>query len=105
LEFKFFLGAGESGKSTVAKQMKILHTGGFTPEELTSYRPVVFNNTISSMKSLVSACEKLGISTEEKNKVKIHRTTIIFSNFFRICLLNKKFAKKNLRTDMKIFVF
>lgn len=31
-------GAGESGKSTVVKQMKIIHGDGFTPQELETYK-------------------------------------------------------------------
>jgi len=48
------LGTGESGKSTVAKQMKILHSNGFTEQELITYRPVVFNNVVGSMKTIVN---------------------------------------------------
>ena len=33
-----FIGAGESGKSTVVKQMKIIHGDGFTPQELEGFR-------------------------------------------------------------------
>jgi predicted kinase len=34
------LGAGESGKSTFAKQMKILHMEGFTPEDRVAFKKV-----------------------------------------------------------------
>lgn len=40
------LGAGESGKSTIVKQMKIIHETGYSDEERKQYRPVVFSNTI-----------------------------------------------------------
>ena len=40
------LGAGESGKSTIVKQMKIIHESGFTSEDFKQYRPVVYSNTI-----------------------------------------------------------
>ena len=34
----FFVGAGESGKSTLVKQMKIIHSHGFTEDELYSFK-------------------------------------------------------------------
>lgn len=48
------LGAGESGKSTVAKQMKIIHMDGFTDEERASYKSIIYNNTVASMRVLVA---------------------------------------------------
>jgi len=56
------LGAGESGKSTVAKQMKIIHLQGFTNEERLTYKSIIHNNVISSMKTLVNMTNDLGIS-------------------------------------------
>lgn len=54
------LGPGESGKSTIFKQMKILQIeGGFSKDELRSYRFVVHSNAISQMKILINAVEKL----------------------------------------------
>ncbi|KIH42944.1 hypothetical protein ANCDUO_27064 [Ancylostoma duodenale] len=47
------LGAGESGKSTIVKQMKIIHETGYSDEERKQYRPVVFSNTIQEMVSLL----------------------------------------------------
>lgn len=32
-------GAGESGKSTIVKQMKIIHEKGYNSEECLQYRP------------------------------------------------------------------
>ena len=40
------LGAGESGKSTIVKQMKIIHETGYSDEERKQYKPVVYSNTI-----------------------------------------------------------
>ncbi|XP_033626148.1 guanine nucleotide-binding protein G(o) subunit alpha-like [Asterias rubens] len=56
------LGAGESGKSTIVKQMKIIHEEGFSDEDAKVFRPVVFSNTLQSMVSIVRAMEKLEIS-------------------------------------------
>lgn len=53
------LGAGESGKSTFAKQMKILHLNGFTPEEMQAYRTIIASNIVGSMRVLIGAIEEL----------------------------------------------
>jgi len=53
------LGPGESGKSTIFKQMKIIQlNGGFAPDELQSYKYIVYGNCVSQMKVLVSAAMK-----------------------------------------------
>lgn len=48
------LGAGESGKSTFAKQMQIIHKNGFTEEERLTQRPVIYCNILDSMKKLIA---------------------------------------------------
>ncbi|KAH0810780.1 hypothetical protein GEV33_012009 [Tenebrio molitor] len=54
--------AGESGKSTIVKQMKIIHESGFTSEDFKQYRPVVYSNTIQSLVAILRAMPNLGIS-------------------------------------------
>eukprot|EP00118_Oscarella_pearsei_P024958 m.307204 g.307204 ORF g.307204 m.307204 type:complete len:355 (+) comp42013_c0_seq1:57-1121(+) len=49
------LGAGESGKSTIVKQMKIIHENGYSKDECLQYRPVVYSNTIQSMLAIIRA--------------------------------------------------
>ena len=44
------LGAGESGKSTFLKQMRILHGEGYGKEDLLKFRPVVYSNIVKGMK-------------------------------------------------------
>ena len=55
------LGAGESGKSTIVKQMKIIHENGFSPEECIQFKPVVFTNIVQSIQAIVKAMEPLKI--------------------------------------------
>jgi len=62
------LGAGESGKSTFAKQMKILHMNGWEEEERLRYRMVVHRNIVDSISDLITSCGRLGIELEEQNK-------------------------------------
>ncbi|KAI8577463.1 hypothetical protein K450DRAFT_251784 [Umbelopsis ramanniana AG] len=59
------LGSGESGKSTIVKQMKIIHQNGYTTEELFSWRPTVYKNVIQSIKTLVTAAGLMGICFQE----------------------------------------
>lgn len=35
-------GSGESGKSTIVKQMKIIHQNGYTKDELLMFRLIVY---------------------------------------------------------------
>eukprot|EP01121_Diplochlamys_sp_Union-15-3_P000634 TRINITY_DN1053_c0_g1_i1.p1 TRINITY_DN1053_c0_g1~~TRINITY_DN1053_c0_g1_i1.p1 ORF type:complete len:356 (+),score=62.55 TRINITY_DN1053_c0_g1_i1:109-1176(+) len=60
------LGAGESGKSTIAKQMKIIHKEGFSEEERIGYKSVIFNNTFNAMKTIVQAANDLQIKIKSK---------------------------------------
>ncbi|KAJ2720269.1 guanine nucleotide-binding protein subunit alpha [Coemansia sp. Benny D115] len=58
------LGAGESGKSTIIKQMKLIHDGGYSHEERESFKEVIFSNTIQSMRVLLEAMDTLHIALE-----------------------------------------
>ncbi|CAL8338181.1 unnamed protein product [Merluccius merluccius] len=55
------LGAGESGKSTIVKQMKIIHEDGYSEDECKQYRAVVYSNTIYSLMAIVKAMTTLKI--------------------------------------------
>ncbi|KAF5912225.1 hypothetical protein HPG69_013392 [Diceros bicornis minor] len=54
-------GAGESGKSTIVKQMKIIHEAGYSEEECKQYRAVVYSNTIQSIIAIIRAMGRLKI--------------------------------------------
>lgn len=62
------LGAGESGKSTIVKQMKIIHEGGFTTEDNKQFKPVVYSNTIQSLVTIVRAMAVLHIDFEANDR-------------------------------------
>uniref|UniRef100_A0A8C1ZES1 Guanine nucleotide binding protein (G protein), alpha inhibiting activity polypeptide a n=1 Tax=Cyprinus carpio TaxID=7962 RepID=A0A8C1ZES1_CYPCA len=55
------LGAGESGKSTIVKQMKIIHEAGYSEEECKQFRAVVYSNTIQSIIAIIRAMGRLKI--------------------------------------------
>lgn len=58
------LGAGESGKSTIFKQMRILYGKGFAEEDRRNFKPVIFSNTLLSIKALVQQADELGFNVE-----------------------------------------
>jgi len=62
------LGAGESGKTTIAKQMRIIHLEGFPQEERCSYKNIIYNTTVASMRVLVQAAKDLGIKLQAANE-------------------------------------
>jgi len=55
------LGAGESGKTTFMKQMRILHGNGFTDEDLVDYRRIIQTNVVMGLRVLCDARSKLSI--------------------------------------------
>ncbi|CAH0059157.1 unnamed protein product [Clonostachys solani] len=59
------LGAGESGKSTILKQMKLIYTQGFSKSEKLEWKPVIFNNIVQSFKTIHDAMNELNISFEK----------------------------------------
>ena len=57
-------GSGESGKSTIVKQMKIIHQNGYTVDELALYRHTVYKNLVDCAKALVSAMAQFEVQPE-----------------------------------------
>lgn len=56
------LGAGESGKSTFLKQMRIINGQEFDQKALLDFRDTIYENVLKGMRVLVDARDKLGIS-------------------------------------------
>ncbi|KAM7419589.1 hypothetical protein PAMA_016611 [Pampus argenteus] len=56
------LGAGESGKSTFLKQMRIINGQEFDKEALLDFRDTIYENILKGMRVLVDARDKLGIT-------------------------------------------
>lgn len=76
------LGAGESGKSTLVKQMKIIHSNGFTASELSAYRPTVLDNLLSSMKFVLTGMGILRINLEHKSNERFAKIVLTNNSCF-----------------------
>lgn len=64
------LGAGASGKSTVLKQMRLIHNVAFTPSEIEYYRQLVFVNVVQGMKLIIDAMDSWEMSASVENRVR-----------------------------------
>ncbi|PRP75425.1 G-protein subunit alpha [Planoprotostelium fungivorum] len=62
------LGAGESGKSTVVKQLKNIYKVEMDQEEINNYKENLHSNTVSSMQVFLEAVENLKIGTWENEE-------------------------------------
>lgn len=71
------LGAGECGKSTILKQMKIINLkDGLPPEEMLEARDLVYKNTMDSIQALIGAMKDLKIEYEVEDS-KQHLESIL----------------------------
>ncbi|PMD26126.1 guanine nucleotide-binding protein alpha subunit [Hyaloscypha hepaticicola] len=69
------LGAGESGKSTILKQMKLIHEGGYSRDERESFKEIIFSNTVQSMRVILEAMESLELPLDDQ-RAEYHVQTI-----------------------------
>ena len=58
-------GSGESGKSTIVKQMKIIHQNGYTKDELALYRLTIYKNVLDCAKALIAAMRQFKIEPRD----------------------------------------
>jgi len=55
------LGAGESGKSTILKQMTLIYGKPFTEAERASFKEIIFSNVVQSIRAILEAMPAMSI--------------------------------------------
>jgi guanine nucleotide-binding protein subunit alpha len=60
------LGSGDSGKSTILKQMRLIHRIPFDGPEIEHYRQLVFNNLTRGMQALLESMEDMEIKLSDE---------------------------------------
>ena len=70
------LGSGDSGKSTILKQMRLINEGSYTEDERDSYKEIIFSNTIQSMRAILEAMPVLDVQLNPHNDA---RRSVIMS--------------------------
>ncbi|KAK0049213.1 guanine nucleotide-binding protein subunit alpha-12-like isoform X2, partial [Biomphalaria pfeifferi] len=78
------LGAGESGKSTFLKQMRIIHGLDFDDEQIREFRMVIYNNILKGMRVLIDARQKLGISWGDETCIKDAAKVFDFNGLIKL---------------------
>lgn len=73
------LGAGESGKSTVLKQMKIINSQGYTDDERRAFKTIINSNIIYSMKTICKAMANPQNQVSLGNPANKHNFDVIMS--------------------------
>lgn len=74
------LGAGESGKSTFLKQMRIIHGIKFESYIVKEYQQVIYQNLVKGMRVLADARDKLGIPWGDNSNSEFSRELLQLDN-------------------------
>lgn len=74
------LGAGESGKSTFLKQMRIIHNLNYDVSSQLEFRKIIYQNIVKGMKVLVDAQKKLQIPLSNPENDLLGNQLLLFDN-------------------------
>ena len=64
------LGASQSGKSTIMKQMKIIHNNVFTDEDHARFKSVISSNSIMSLILIIKGMDEMKIDFGDERRLK-----------------------------------
>lgn len=87
------LGSGESGKTTIVKQMKIIHQSGYSAAERMMLRTTIYKNTLDGAKAICEGFEKLQIMPTDEVTLVSFRDDHVLSSF----LANTLFLGRNVQ--------
>lgn len=63
------LGSSESGKSTIVKQMRIIHQDGFSYEAKITYREAIYSNLLESAQAVAAALHKFKVEPADPSNL------------------------------------
>lgn len=82
---KFFTGAGEAGKSTLLKQMRVIYAEGFSPTERNETRLVIFSNIITAFRMIAQERRDLDLRYQHDSSYVSFRTKVAASLLNLMC--------------------
>jgi guanine nucleotide-binding protein G(i) subunit alpha len=89
-------GTGDSGKSTLLKQVKLINSNGYTDAERQFFKTVIFTNIVQSMQAVLEAMDAFGIPFASPATANPH-ASVIFSQ-------RKQIAAQDLSPDVHLAV-
>jgi GTPase SAR1 family protein len=106
------LGAGDSGKSTVAKQLKVIHLNGFTLAERQAFTFAVVGNLLTCVQCLLRGAKRLGFTFPPDRRSTIEEifqlngldglTSDLIKEIIRLLSLKK--IKRTLRRSYEFYI-
>jgi hypothetical protein len=85
-------GTSESGKSTIAKQLRLLHQNTWNTEERLKFKALINTNIISSLKTVIEAARLFKYAFTPENEVRFRLPfsclhSCCYFSFFHILML------------------
>lgn len=65
------LGAGESGKSTIVKQMRIIHSKGFNEVEREQMKKPIYGNVVNSIQAILDFMDTAKIPLADQSLAEV----------------------------------
>lgn len=82
-----FLGAGETGKSTFLKQMRILHGEGYSAEERLRLAPLVHKNVLVDMQAILGAMDATQLDIAHASEINQASFCFPFFEYYLIAVI------------------
>ena len=82
-------GYNERDISTIMKQMKIVHQGGFTPEERMTFRPAIWNDLLQTSRSVVQVLQTSHAAETATPANEVRHSDITFLSCHRKLLIGE----------------
>ena len=64
-----YSGSSESGKSTIVKQMRIIHQDGFSHDTKLTYREAIYSNLLESAQAVATAMRKFKVEPADSSNM------------------------------------
>ncbi|KAJ3446400.1 guanine nucleotide-binding protein subunit alpha [Anaeramoeba flamelloides] len=87
------LGTGESGKTTVVKQMQILYKDGFNEETQILFRDAIRNNLRKYLELLLDVADTLDLGLKKSNRVVAETFTRLNSTYNEDNILSEEMVQ------------